>query len=86
MADEDGIRVRVALRARPLIEREKSERARECLRFVPNEPQVIVGKDRGFTYDYVFSPIASQQDLYDNCCRELIDRYVTTVKEENQID
>ncbi|NXI55469.1 KIF4 protein, partial [Chloroceryle aenea] len=32
------------------------EGCQTCLSFVPGEPQVVVGNDKSFTYDYVFDP------------------------------
>ena len=45
---------------RPLVGQEKVHNASLCVRFIPDKPQLILGKDRGFTFDYVFSPKSSQ--------------------------
>lgn len=66
------IPVRVALRARPLISKEENEGCQSCLWFNPSEPQVVLGKDKAFTYDYVFSPSHNQQDVYDKAAQRLI--------------
>ncbi len=42
------------------------------MQFVENEPQVILGRDRAFTYDYVFGPDASQQYVYDTSVKRLV--------------
>ena len=70
--------VRVALRIRPMLGREKVERCRSCLATSPDSsnPQIIIGKDRAFTFDYVFdsSPSSgSQEQVYATTVRPLID-------------
>ncbi|NWI98112.1 KIF4 protein, partial [Pitta sordida] len=70
--DEKGIPVRVALRCRPLVARESSEGCQSCLFFVPGEPQVVVGKDKSFTYDYVFDPSAEQEEVFDTAVSPLV--------------
>ena len=47
-------------KVRPLVGQEKVHNASQCVRFIPDKPQLILGKDRGFTFDYVFSPKSSQ--------------------------
>ena len=59
------IPVRVALRCRPLIPRELTEGCQVCVRFTPNEPQIILGVDKAFTYDFVYSPQHSQVVVYE---------------------
>ncbi|KAL8585680.1 hypothetical protein ACOMHN_053178 [Nucella lapillus] len=66
------IPVRVALRARPLIPREQSEGCQTCLWYSGEQPQVVLGKDKAFTFDYVFSPNHNQQDVYDKIAHKLI--------------
>lgn len=63
------------MRVRPLSDKEKLERSRQCVSFVPNEPQIILGKDRPFTYDYVWSPDEKQDDVYKDAVYSLIDTY-----------
>ena len=45
---------------RPLLDQEKLHHENECISFVHGKPQVILGKDRGFKFDHVFRPGASQ--------------------------
>ncbi|XP_076467729.1 chromosome-associated kinesin KIF4A-like isoform X3 [Babylonia areolata] len=66
------IPVRVALRARPLIPREMNEGCQTCLWYNSDEPQVILGKDKAFTFDYVFSPNDNQQDVYEKAAQKLV--------------
>ncbi|KAL7977745.1 hypothetical protein Chor_009694, partial [Crotalus horridus] len=66
------IPVKVALRCRPLVPRETSEGCQMCLSFVPGEPQVIVGKDKSFTYDYVFDPSTEQEEVFSTSIAPLV--------------
>ncbi|XP_037979111.1 chromosome-associated kinesin KIF4A isoform X2 [Motacilla alba alba] len=70
--DEKGIPVRVALRCRPLVAKESSEGCRMCLSFVPGEPQVVVGNDKAFTYDYVFDPSVEQEEVFNTAVSPLV--------------
>ncbi|CAN8188699.1 unnamed protein product [Coccothraustes coccothraustes] len=70
--DEKGIPVRVALRCRPLVPKETSEGCRTCLSFVPGEPQVVVGNDKAFTYDYVFDPSVEQEEVFNTAVSPLV--------------
>ncbi|NXG35144.1 KIF4 protein, partial [Dromaius novaehollandiae] len=70
--DDKVIPVRVALRCRPLVPKETSEGCQMCLSFVPGEPQVIVGNDKSFTYDYVFDPLVEQEEVFNTAVAPLI--------------
>uniref|UniRef100_A0A8D0L229 Kinesin family member 4A n=1 Tax=Sphenodon punctatus TaxID=8508 RepID=A0A8D0L229_SPHPU len=70
--DEKVIPVRVALRCRPLVPKEINEGCQMCLSFVPGEPQVIVGNDKSFTYDFAFDPAAEQEEVFNTCVAPLI--------------
>ncbi|KAM4660117.1 chromosome-associated kinesin KIF4A isoform 2-T5 [Amazona ochrocephala] len=70
--DEKVIPVRVALRCRPLVPKEISEGCQTCLSFVPGEPQVVVGDDKLFTYDYVFDPSVEQEEVFNTAVSPLI--------------
>uniref|UniRef100_A0A9L0S0S5 Kinesin family member 4A n=1 Tax=Equus caballus TaxID=9796 RepID=A0A9L0S0S5_HORSE len=67
-----GIPVRVALRCRPLVPKEISEGCQMCLSFVPGEPQVVVGTDKSFTYDFVFDPSTEQEEVFNTAVVPLI--------------
>ena len=47
---------------------------RVCTNFVPGEPQIILGSDKAFTYDDVYSLDAGQRDIYKNSIECLVDR------------
>lgn len=70
--DVKGIPVRVALRCRPLVPKEISEGCQMCLSFVPGEPQVVVGADKSFTYDFVFDPSTEQEEVFNTAVAPLI--------------
>uniref|UniRef100_H3CZM4 Kinesin family member 4 n=1 Tax=Tetraodon nigroviridis TaxID=99883 RepID=H3CZM4_TETNG len=77
MSQEDVkvIPVRVALRCRPLVPKEINEGCQCCLTFVPGEPQVIVGTEKAFTYDYVFDPTAEQEEVYSTAVALLLNGF-----------
>ncbi|CAN9498995.1 unnamed protein product [Ophioblennius macclurei] len=70
---QDESSVRVALRIRPQLAREKIEGCHICTYVMPGEPQVILGKDKAFTYDYVFDMDSQQDAIYDSCTEKLIE-------------
>ncbi|XP_073680996.1 kinesin family member 4 [Garra rufa] len=70
--DEKVIPVRVVLRCRPLVPKEINEGCQCCLTFVPGEPQVIVGNDKAFTYDYVFDPSTEQEEVFNTAVSPLL--------------
>ncbi|XP_010570687.1 PREDICTED: chromosome-associated kinesin KIF4A isoform X3 [Haliaeetus leucocephalus] len=70
--DDKVIPVRVALRCRPLVPKEISEGCQMCLSFVSGEPQVVVGNDKSFTYDYVFDPSVEQEEVFNTAVAPLI--------------
>ncbi|XP_046388282.1 kinesin-like protein KIF21A isoform X3 [Ischnura elegans] len=72
MADDDSS-VRVAVRIRPQIAREVIDMCRVCTAVTPGEPQVCLGSDKAFTYDYVFNMDADQESLYHTCVAPLVD-------------
>uniref|UniRef100_A0AAR2KYJ5 Kinesin motor domain-containing protein n=1 Tax=Pygocentrus nattereri TaxID=42514 RepID=A0AAR2KYJ5_PYGNA len=70
--DDKAIPVRVALRCRPLVPKEINEGCQCCLTFVPGEPQVVVGNDKAFTYDYVFDPTTEQEEVFNAAVSPLL--------------
>ena len=64
--------VTVAVRVRPLSARDKADGARECLRKVAGEPQLILGADRAFRFDHVFEPEEQNGAVFDACAHELV--------------
>ncbi|XP_013396201.1 kinesin-like protein KIF21A isoform X2 [Lingula anatina] len=72
-SSDDNTSVRVALRIRPQLAREKIDMCQVCTSVTPGEPQVTLGKDKPFTYDYVFDRDSTQDQVYDTCARPLIE-------------
>ncbi|CAO0793737.1 unnamed protein product [Mucor circinelloides] len=69
--------VRVAVRIRPLTENEKQQCQNNAIAFIPdNQQQIIVGGDRPFTFDYVYPPSSSQQELYSSCVIPLLNKFM----------
>ena len=46
---------------------------RVCTFVTPGEPQVILGKDKAFTYDYVYDVGTEQLELYSSCVESLVE-------------
>ncbi|XP_061784721.1 kinesin-like protein KIF27 [Nerophis lumbriciformis] len=65
------VRIRVAVRLRPLLPRELLHTHRECLRVVPGAPQVMLGSDQLFSFDHAFGPSSSQDEVYESCVKPL---------------
>ncbi|KAK7479550.1 hypothetical protein BaRGS_00029187 [Batillaria attramentaria] len=57
---------------RPLLPKEKLGGEQICVRQVPNTQQVVLGKDRAFTFDYTFSTKCTQEELYTQCVEPLV--------------
>ena len=80
---QDNTTVKVAIRVRPLLEREKNKRCKECLYVLPNKNQLVVGKDQNFTFDYVFNDATEQSVVYEDTVKPLVqaclDGYNATV-------
>ena len=60
-------------RIRPQLAREKIDMCQVCTSVTPGEPMVLLGKDKAFTFDYVFDMDSQQSQIYDQCARGLID-------------
>ncbi|XP_054756101.2 chromosome-associated kinesin KIF4-like [Lytechinus pictus] len=67
------ISVRVAIRSRPLISKEVAEGCQVCVSFTPGEPQVVLGKDKAFTFDYAFRAEDPQEMVYKKVVSRLVD-------------
>lgn len=77
MADETDYEkdscVRVAVRIRPQNSREIIDMCRMCTSVLPNEPQIILGVDKAFTYDYVYDTMSKQVEVYEGCVFRLVE-------------
>uniref|UniRef100_A0AAA9TFD8 Kinesin-like protein KIF21A n=1 Tax=Bos taurus TaxID=9913 RepID=A0AAA9TFD8_BOVIN len=69
----DESSVRVAVRIRPQLAKERIEGCHICTSVTPGEPQVFLGKDKAFTFDYVFDIDSQQEQIYIQCIEKLIE-------------
>uniref|UniRef100_A0A669B9C9 Kinesin family member 21B n=1 Tax=Oreochromis niloticus TaxID=8128 RepID=A0A669B9C9_ORENI len=60
-------------RIRPQMAKEKIEGCHVCTLVTPGEPQVLLGKDKAFTYDFVFDIDSEQPHIYQTCVYKLIE-------------
>uniref|UniRef100_A0A8C3RDR8 Kinesin family member 21B n=1 Tax=Cyanoderma ruficeps TaxID=181631 RepID=A0A8C3RDR8_9PASS len=60
-------------RIRPQLPKEKIEGCHICTSVTPGEPQVLLGKDKAFTYDFVFDLDTWQERIYTTCMGKLIE-------------
>uniref|UniRef100_K7GIN5 Kinesin family member 21B n=1 Tax=Pelodiscus sinensis TaxID=13735 RepID=K7GIN5_PELSI len=60
-------------RIRPQLSKEKIEGCHICTSVTPGEPQVLLGKDKAFTYDFVFDLDTWQEQIYTTCVSKLIE-------------
>uniref|UniRef100_A0A7N6FAD4 Kinesin motor domain-containing protein n=1 Tax=Anabas testudineus TaxID=64144 RepID=A0A7N6FAD4_ANATE len=60
-------------RIRPQMAKEKIEGCHVCTLVTPGEPQVLLGKDKAFTYDFVFDVDSEQHNIYQTCVYKLIE-------------
>lgn len=63
--------VRVALRVRPLIEHEK-QNGKICVETYPEDNQIVIGKERSFTFDKVFGINSPQKPIFEVCVKNLV--------------
>uniref|UniRef100_A0A673CD88 Kinesin-like protein KIF21A n=1 Tax=Sphaeramia orbicularis TaxID=375764 RepID=A0A673CD88_9TELE len=63
----------LSTRIRPQLAKEKIEGCHICTYVMPGEPQVVLGKDKAFTYDYVFDMDTQQDAIYTHCTETLIE-------------
>ncbi|CAF0773701.1 unnamed protein product [Adineta ricciae] len=64
LANESEFRVKVAVRVRPFLQREKNHDQKSCVTIHPQTNQIILGERRTFKYDFVFGPKTQQEELY----------------------
>ncbi|KAM9367927.1 kinesin-like protein KIF27 [Phaethornis superciliosus] len=68
----EEIPVKVAVRIRPLLSKEILHNHQVCVRLVPHRQQIIIGKDRVFTFDFVFGKNSTQEEVYTVCIKPLL--------------
>jgi len=45
---------------------------RVCTSCMSDQPQIVLGKDKAFTYDFVFDTFTEQAGLYQTCVENLV--------------
>jgi len=74
----------VVVRVRPQLAKERIDMCQICTFVTPGEPQIVIGKDKAFTFDYVFDLNSGQEQMYNTCAKELIEGSVlVTVRRLN---
>lgn len=68
----EEIPVKVAVRIRPLLCKEVLHNHQVCVRVIPNTQQIIIGRDRVFTFDFVFGKNSTQDEVYIMCIKPLV--------------
>nr|KAF6485096.1 kinesin family member 27 [Rousettus aegyptiacus] len=68
----EEIPVKVAVRIRPLLCKEVLHNHQVCVRVIPNTQQIIIGRDRVFTFDFVFGKNSTQDEVYNMCIKPLV--------------
>lgn len=63
----------VVARIRPQNAREKIDMCQVCTSVSDEDKQILLGKDKAFTFDYVFDTPTDQDTIYNTCVRQLID-------------
>lgn len=67
---------RVAVRVRPLTENEIQHNCNNVVSFTPDQPQITIGQDRSFTFDYAYAPETEQQHVYSTCVTPLLNSFL----------
>ncbi|EPQ09020.1 Kinesin-like protein KIF27 [Myotis brandtii] len=68
----EEIPVKVAVRIRPLLCKEVLHNHQVCVRVIPNTQQIVIGRDRIFTFDFVFGKSSTQDEVYNTCIKPLV--------------
>ncbi|KAM4878097.1 kinesin-like protein KIF27 [Thomomys bottae] len=68
----EEIPIKVAVRIRPLLCKEVLHNHQVCVRIIPNTQQIIIGRDRVFTFDFVFGKNSTQDEIYNTCIKPLV--------------
>ncbi|CAO3645499.1 unnamed protein product [Cunninghamella blakesleeana] len=68
--------VRVALRTRPLSPKELEANYTKLITYVKDEPQILLGTDCSFTYDFTFTPNDTQQYVFETCITPLLNCFM----------
>ncbi|CAF0947692.1 unnamed protein product [Rotaria sp. Silwood1] len=81
--NESEFRVKVAIRVRPFLQREKAHEQKSCVAIHPQTNQIVIGDRRTFKYDFVFGPKTQQEELFQTSVEPMLsnvfDGYNVTV-------
>lgn len=68
----------MALRVRPLFKsQDTNDDEQSIISFVKDEPQIYIGSDNtSFTFDCVYSPQSTQEQVYKSSIIPLLDRFI----------
>ena len=69
---DESSSVGVAVRVRPLNNKEKIESPGICVKVNSNDKIITIGADRSFTFDQVFEMESFQEDLFNGCAKDLV--------------
>ncbi|KAH9365414.1 hypothetical protein HPB48_017190 [Haemaphysalis longicornis] len=69
--------VKVAVRVRPPSPQEQNQCAEGSIEVLPEQAQLVVAQEYGFTFDYTFDTTATQEDVYTRCVADLIGKVTT---------
>ena len=50
-----------------------------CTKVIPGEQQLVLGKDKAFTFDHLYDVDSTQEAIYNTSVRQLIDGSVVNV-------
>ncbi|XP_053128627.1 kinesin-like protein KIF7 isoform X2 [Hemicordylus capensis] len=67
--------VRVVVRIRPLLPKERLHGHQTCLRGDPEAKEVILGRNRSFRFDTIFTESSDQESVYDVCVQPLVEAF-----------
>lgn len=66
----------MAVRVRPLSEREQSGNEGECIAILEDERQIVLGNEHTFSFDQVYTPAATQRTVFDVSVAPLLQRFL----------
>jgi hypothetical protein len=58
------------------VEREKIAGEECCIGIIPGDNQLIIGKDKRFTFDYIYPPRVQQTEVFETSVSSLVDAWI----------
>ncbi|KDR17204.1 kinesin heavy chain-like [Zootermopsis nevadensis] len=68
-------RVLVAVRVRPLSDKENKKNAFSVVQALPHEPKVLSVAGKGYAFDHIFTDICEQASVYEESVRPLVKKF-----------